>query len=350
MSIWSLQAYERDAIERHLAHHSTDPLTNTPLTSKSITPVYVLKSRALDYRETTARECIERACSPVPPAYPPVAYLRRAVELCADANFLPQGLTREVAGYVLSHPSNAYDRLALELFAKGLQDNGYYDRASCVYFHLMVGEEDMPRQAEMLRHCLACWQGGRGASSRESSAAELSVKDGSSVDDHVFEKLVVMLAAGRTSFAWIVDVAGEANLGLDFVCRLCEQLLFPPFPLTPGAGSDGAEPLPWQYEKEILVKFTRVLTHNLQRRADEVEAAVRRMDPGRSGNGRLVQQRVMRDDGVGENAVASAVGALLRHPLLVAPCIFLAATADRKNVLLRVVNCVPLLALLVPRT
>lgn len=97
--------------------------------------------RALEYREATARKCVEKAFrSPGPDA---IVYLRRAAELCGDANFvvpvrlaacfyyicsfmditpgmthadasisLVQGLSRSCMQYVQTHPSKL---LALEL-------------------------------------------------------------------------------------------------------------------------------------------------------------------------------------------------------------------------------------------
>lgn len=74
--------YERAAITAHLERSVTDPLTRQPLLNQSLTPVYVLRSRALEYRETVARACVDRVCSGAVPE--PVRYLRRAVELVAD--------------------------------------------------------------------------------------------------------------------------------------------------------------------------------------------------------------------------------------------------------------------------
>jgi hypothetical protein len=73
--------YERAAIMAHLERSVTDPLTRQPLLNSSLTPVYVLRSRALEYRETVARACVDRVCSGAPE---PMRYLRRAVELVAD--------------------------------------------------------------------------------------------------------------------------------------------------------------------------------------------------------------------------------------------------------------------------
>ena len=108
------QAYERSAIECHLLRSSTDPLTRAPLGNASLTPVFVLRSRAQDYRAATARACVERACSAADAA-DAVRFLRRACELVGDAGpggLEVQGLSREAVDYALTHPSNAYDRSA----------------------------------------------------------------------------------------------------------------------------------------------------------------------------------------------------------------------------------------------
>lgn len=84
------------------------PKTPPPsLTRRSLTPIFVLKSRAHEYRESMAKACIERACEG---RGDPVPFLRRAVELVADTGVVVHGLTPETVAYVQSHPSNAYDR------------------------------------------------------------------------------------------------------------------------------------------------------------------------------------------------------------------------------------------------
>lgn len=196
-------------------------MSRAVLQTKSLTPVFVLKSKAAEYREKTARKCIEMACSPFP-ARPSITYLRRAVELCADAEYMPQGLTPQVVNYVITHPSNAYDRLALELFARGLHEGGYKDRAASVYFHLLSTSDDRTAQAEMLRRCLACWQSDSDFMIVSSSTTSRNTNSGH-VDAHAFEKLVQLM--DRTaSFAWLIDVSAEAGLGHAFVARLCEQV------------------------------------------------------------------------------------------------------------------------------
>lgn len=70
---------------------------------------------------------------------------------------LLQGLSPETVEYVAAHPSNAYDRNALLLFAQGLYQAGYRDRAASIWSSLMLLEDaDRVQQAELLRRCLRC--------------------------------------------------------------------------------------------------------------------------------------------------------------------------------------------------
>ena len=77
--------------------------------------MFVLRSRALEYRESAAKSCIERLCGSgasgggAGAASDPVRYLRRAVELVADSGGCVQGLSPATVEYVLAHPSNAFD-------------------------------------------------------------------------------------------------------------------------------------------------------------------------------------------------------------------------------------------------
>ena len=144
------QVYEREAICNHLRRSCSDPVTRQELPGLSLTPIYLLRSRATDYREQTcasrschaispvaaharlatpmllgichmsylttslpasvyrsARACLEAACSL---SYAdPAKYVRRAAELCASLPAPVPGLSAECAAYVASHPSNAFD-------------------------------------------------------------------------------------------------------------------------------------------------------------------------------------------------------------------------------------------------
>ena len=61
------QVYEREAIQRHLSHAkgtAVDPVSRQPLPSRELTPVFILRSRAMEFRESTARRNVYRACAP----------------------------------------------------------------------------------------------------------------------------------------------------------------------------------------------------------------------------------------------------------------------------------------------
>ena len=100
-----LQVYERTAIEKHFKRAQTDPVTGGKVSSTQLTPVYMLRSRALEWRQATARECIQRACES--DCMDPAAlmrYLRRAADLTAHAP-------------VQVRPASAGCLLALDVFA-----------------------------------------------------------------------------------------------------------------------------------------------------------------------------------------------------------------------------------------
>jgi hypothetical protein len=365
--------YERAAIEKFMSRSGPnliDPLTRESLTNTNLTPVFVLRSRALEYRESTARLCVEMACVPMRGRAPkPIDYLRRAVELCADAGFLPQGLTQELVGYVQSHASNAYDNLAMEEFARGLRSNGYADRAAGVYFGLMCEEHDRQKQAELLKRCLECWQGQHailrsGGSSEDPpvSIAEtgaLVPLSGCAPDGLAIKRLVGLLDR-KAPLAWIIDVAGEAGLGFEFTSRLCEHLLFPPPSLPVNtAGTDASNaaetPLPWATEKEVLIKYTRVLTSGIQVAQYHMQDRIGRLERSVGGDvGRRTRFNVRRiDESVGSPDVEmfgmlDILAAFLRHPIVVFPCTVLAALGSPSNPVTRAAHLLPFAAFLPP--
>lgn len=85
--------YERSAILEHLSKNPRDPLTGTTLPSVQLTPVFLLKSRALEYAERATRaalDCTTRADCP-----DPIRWLRRAVDICDESGapfYLPSAL------------------------------------------------------------------------------------------------------------------------------------------------------------------------------------------------------------------------------------------------------------------
>eukprot|EP00884_Botryococcus_braunii_P009763 jgi/Botrbrau1/18789/Bobra.0386s0104.2 len=179
------QVYERSAIEEHLSRRSTDPVTGQQLSKKDLTPVWILRSKALEYRENTARQCVERASSSS--CTFPERYVRRAAELCAGLDLPVQGLSRECVQYTLTHASNAYDTAILQLFAQGLFDAGYRDKAATVYYSLLRNEVDRSQQVDLLRRCLSCW----------------TCEQNSGVDEPLIQKLGQLVEQQHT-FSWYV--------------------------------------------------------------------------------------------------------------------------------------------------
>ncbi|KAK9868882.1 hypothetical protein WJX84_011105 [Apatococcus fuscideae] len=157
------QVYERDSIMVFLQKHNTDPVTRMPLAGKTLTPIYILRSRARDFREQTARTCVSRACTPG--CREPVKYVRRAAELCGSLDVEVQGMTAE-----------------------------------CIH-----------HQAELLLKCIACWSNNQDEPEDEAAT---------------FEKLAAFVDQ-QPDLGWgqLIDIVQEAGLGEDFTTRLCEQLL-----------------------------------------------------------------------------------------------------------------------------
>ncbi|KAL4421470.1 hypothetical protein ABPG75_010761 [Micractinium tetrahymenae] len=332
--------YERSAIQAHLEHSTTDPLTRQPLLNKSLTPVYVLRSRALEYREGVAKACIQRICSGAPE---PMRYLRRAVDLVADTCIHVQGLSSDTVEYVLSHSSNAFDRLALQMFAQGLFQAGYRDKAAAIYGSLLLEDADRVQQAELLRRCLSCWTEGA---------------DASSADEYVFSKLVALFEGRPGALGWdqLAELAQHAQLGDAFVLRLCEQLLFRTLPSAGGADdahSPGAAAS--TQEKRLLLRYVHVLTDSVQRRQTETERRLaelerwRRQHRGGGGSGgRRRSSAASSEDGSssGGGGRVLQVPGWLRRPVLLAPCMVLVAALPPEHAAARVLRALPLLALL----
>lgn len=48
-----MQIYEREAISEHLRRSCIDPVTRQELPSGALTPIFLLRSRAMEYRDST---------------------------------------------------------------------------------------------------------------------------------------------------------------------------------------------------------------------------------------------------------------------------------------------------------
>lgn len=346
-----MQAYERSAIERHLVTSNRDPMSQQPLASRALTPVYLLKSRALEYREATARACMDRACRG---CGDPVAYLRRAAELCTDAPFLPQGLTRNVVDYLVTHTSNAYDRIALDMFARSLYDNGYRDKAASIYFYLLTSENDPCKQPSLLRQCIACW--------KELGAAALSITNGGDSqlsrdivgprqqedDIHVYDKLT-QIVKQQTSFSWVMEIATDAGLGEDFIIGLCHHILFPPRSMRSLVGpvedddptdSGNELALPWEIEKEVLLRYVQVLTSKLNENQVVLGNKMRIMEKQLTSGAQVsqVSRRFLFNGPI-------FLITRLRQPYVILPCALFGAFGDAGHPVTKIFNFISYVAL-----
>ncbi|EFJ42500.1 hypothetical protein VOLCADRAFT_107192, partial [Volvox carteri f. nagariensis] len=164
------QVYERAAIEKAMAHRlvglsRVDPISNLPLETAALTTVWPMKSKAAAYRERAVRGCVDRLCRPT--CRSPIRYLRRAAELSAGIAAvngdspggvlgLP-GMTADVIGYLITHPSSIYDFQALSRYAASLASGGRRDLAAGVYTKLLHLGGDSQQQVEALQGLLECW-------------------------------------------------------------------------------------------------------------------------------------------------------------------------------------------------
>lgn len=163
------QVYDRDAITTALRRSREDPITRLPLADTTLTPVFVLRSKAQEYRVGAARACIEEACK-LSCSWP-AALLRRAVELtgCRDegdgereGGISVRGLSRECCSFVLDHPESSQDSTALQHLAASLEAAGLWDEASNILLHCLLAlrraGDARAEQVAVLACCIACWE------------------------------------------------------------------------------------------------------------------------------------------------------------------------------------------------
>ena len=104
-----VQVYERDAICNHLRRSCSDPVTRQELPGLSLTPIYLLRSRATDYREQT---CAQPVCSRATQPFDPTLSIATSAEMSPpDASsidmhsvmstWVPNALSPPHAGSVL---------------------------------------------------------------------------------------------------------------------------------------------------------------------------------------------------------------------------------------------------------
>jgi hypothetical protein len=74
------------------------------------------------------------------------------------------------------------------MFARGLFDAGYRDKAASVYYTLLQSGVDRSQQADLLRNCLSCWT---------------SSEEDSDIDAPLIQKLSQLVEQQHT-FSWCV--------------------------------------------------------------------------------------------------------------------------------------------------
>lgn len=222
------QVYEREAISNHLQRKPTDPITMMVLPTKSLTPVYPMKSRAMEFRERTARLCLERACSMK--CGEPLRYLRRAAELTHNVKLNVPGLSKEFERFLLTHPGDQYNNIALKYFADELKKAGYTDQAANVYYRLLQYGDDKAEQAESLRQCLSCWP----------------TTDSCDGIHPVVAKLAQFIKEQQAfTMKQVLDIVMEAKMSRKFMLDLCLHLL-----------DTEAE---WPQQRDLLVRYVQLL-------------------------------------------------------------------------------------------
>lgn len=320
-----MQVYEREAILAHLAQNdATDPLSNAPLPNTVLTPVFPMKSRAIELRERVAKACVQRACSL--DCKEPVKHLRRAAELCADVDVRVPGLSPQVISYLQTHASSAYDTLALKLFAENLRGLGYIDQAANTYYRLLQLGDDRSQQAEALQQCLACW------------AAEDWADGGASSAD-IIPKLAAFTESCSNTFSAgaIVEMMRDVNEKL--AMGLCEHLL--------GKASEESEPKRY---RELLFKYIQMRTSGGAPPSPEGSAA------GTSGRGLADAEAKIklqvpapgqkRKDGGGKAPRQPIAQVVNKHRHWIASGVFaVASLLDSKHVLLRALRAASVLFL-----
>eukprot|EP01023_Acetabularia_acetabulum_P026786 TRINITY_DN2538_c0_g1_i16.p1 TRINITY_DN2538_c0_g1~~TRINITY_DN2538_c0_g1_i16.p1 ORF type:complete len:378 (+),score=44.24 TRINITY_DN2538_c0_g1_i16:218-1351(+) len=260
------QVYERTAIEQYIStqQNPVDPVTRSPLVSKMLTPVHVFRGRALEFRESTARECVEYACSSE--CQQPAKYLRRASELVNGIKQNVPGLSLECIEYFQGHSSNAYDHLGMQLFAKGLLKQGYKEKAASVYNGLIRVGEDKAQKTKLLKECFSCWK-----------------SDEDYEDSLLLDRLTKYVMEQESfSMTQIIDVMNEAGLDRQLVLRLCTRQI--------------EELNSWEKQKEVLIKYLLMSCKGLDDRVDSLEFDVQKQRQQAQDSLRKVEECIQREN------------------------------------------------------
>mmetsp|Transcript_27779 Transcript_27779/g.70816 ORF Transcript_27779/g.70816 Transcript_27779/m.70816 type:complete len:418 (-) Transcript_27779:191-1444(-) len=272
--------YERSAIEGHLAQgRVNDPLTGQILANPyQLIPVYNIKSRAAEYREKTAKACVEKA-SLLRSREGAVRLLRRAAELygCGTAPLVRvPGLSSELVQYLATHTSNMYEWDALRMFADGLKSSGYADQATSVYLRLVELGEDRAQRAAALAQCLGCFTRAGG------DADGLCAGEGAkAVDRAALPRLAHFIETQQALTAGqFVELMSEVTEDAQLVVQLCEYLLSrhasaiagaPAGDTTTSSGSSSVAA--GSKFQDLLLAYSRLRFNLVQAKLDTLEQA-----------------------------------------------------------------------------
>ncbi|BDA41664.1 probable E3 ubiquitin-protein ligase CHIP at N-terminal half [Coccomyxa sp. Obi] len=280
------QVYERHAIVSHLEKNHNDPISRLPLRIDQLTPVYVLRVRAAEYRESAAAACIQAACSAG--CTNPVQYVRRAVDL-ADGITVP-GLSPECVQYVKTHPSNACDVQVMEVFAQGLISAVQKANAAAVYGTLLTAGLDKAQQCAHLRAWVECWTQLPGE-----------------LDDTAMRKLEEFVE-GQSVLRWsrVIDLV-EAVFSGPAAVALCEYLLFP------GSSTVAGTAAPEARLREVTLRYMQLQLRSvgeaqgaLERRVMALEAASQESPPAEEASVREKRLFLRRPHWMNSRVFASA--------------------------------------------
>jgi hypothetical protein len=235
------QVYERDAIVQHLRHRTADPISNLPLQNMHLTPVYPMKSRAMEYRESAAKMCIEACCQMT--CEEPMKYLRRAAELSCGVSLHVPGMSRGLVDAVSNTNTDTRlpDDKLLYCFAEELRLQGYPELAANVYAQLLKTGIENDRKVEVLRKCILCW-----------------TPDAEDDDGHLHANLIHKLAplSSVLTPVALLDLVIEAGLGHSHVLALCEHILQTQCPTE---------------QDKLQLKYLQVHCQELQQHASALE-------------------------------------------------------------------------------
>lgn len=370
------QVYERSAIQRHLLQAAltgnapTDPISNAVLHSVELVPVYPMRSRAAQYRESTARECVRLAAQPNCNA--PVRLLRRAAELVVVADssssttgaitssnsgslspapsLLPPaaaaaapagslnrsssatapgfnipGMTLDFAKYLAAHQSSAYDALVLKYFGNELLRAGCADAAADVFYRLLLEAENRVQQAEYLQLCLDCWTSNNSSSSDavegpaggEPLVATTEQQQAAALSPAIIAKLADFVQRQRSlSPSAIVHMLQSTNHGTGMAMQLCQVLLARASATAaaaagPGSEAEAAIGLPGGLggALEVLVSFVNLGNSQFKENLQDLTSQLRAVEAAQGHAGTHNRETTIDGTAQPADATVSTAGA-----------------------------------------